>query len=81
MSVARGPSRATPHPLQREGHEQRVDLDQVLRRPAASTGVHEGRRRDAEQAEVRELSGQIFMVEGKGFEPSTSALRTPRSPN
>jgi len=21
------------------------------------------------------------MVEGKGFEPSTSALRTPRSPN
>ena len=22
-----------------------------------------------------------FMVEGKGFEPSTSALRTPRSPN
>jgi len=22
-----------------------------------------------------------MMVEGKGFEPSTSALRTPRSPN
>jgi len=22
-----------------------------------------------------------LMVEGKGFEPSTSALRTPRSPN
>ena len=38
--------------LQRERHEQRVDLDQVLGRPAASTGVHEGRRHDAEQAEV-----------------------------
>ena len=23
----------------------------------------------------------LVMVEGKGFEPSTSALRTPRSPN
>ena len=67
--------------LQRERHEQRVDLDQVLGRPAASTGVHEGRRHDAEQAELRDLTGQIFMVEGKGFEPSTSALRTPRSPN
>ena len=67
--------------LQRERHEQRVDLDQVLGRPAASTGVHEGRRHDAEQSEVRDLSDQIFMVEGKGFEPSTSALRTPRSPN
>src|SRR5207245_10852391 len=30
---------------------------------------------------VRRNSARFQMVEGKGFEPSTSALRTPRSPN
>ena len=67
--------------LERERHEQRVDLDRVLGRSAASTGVHEGRRQDGDATEVRDLSREMLMVEGKGFEPSTSALRTPRSPN
>jgi Phage integrase family len=68
--------------LERERHERRVDLDAVLggvqARPPASTlldagGATEGQRRD--------FPREDSMVEGKGFEPSTSALRTPRSPN
>ena len=68
--------------LERDRHERRVDLDSVFGavhpRPPASTlsdadGVSEG--------QLRDMSREDFMVEGKGFEPSTSALRTPRSPN
>jgi hypothetical protein len=68
--------------LERERHEGPVNLDTVLggghSRPPASTlsdagGVSAGQLRDSPREE--------FMVEGKGFEPSTSALRTPRSPN
>ena len=46
-------------------------------RPAASHCVPPaaGRALSADQR------GGELMVEGKGFEPSTSALRTPRSPN
>src|SRR6266550_223385 len=60
----------------------RVNLDTVLggvhSRPPASTpsdadGPSEG--------QLRDISREVCMVEGKGFEPSTSALRTPRSPN
>ena len=68
--------------LERECHEGRVNLDTVLggvhSRPPASTlsdadGVSAG--------QLRDLPREVCMVEGKGFEPSTSALRTPRSPN
>jgi hypothetical protein len=80
----------------RERHERDVDaLDAVFSttalpgdgsgtpepddsdRPAASHCVPPatGRALSADQR-----SGEL-MVEGKGFEPSTSALRTPRSPN
>jgi integrase len=68
--------------LERERHEQRVDLDRVLAPGSrASTGVHAGADRDAQRDQVRDLLDVSGMVEGKGFEPSTSALRTPRSPN
>jgi hypothetical protein len=68
--------------LERERHERRVDSDSALSavhaRPPASTpsdadGSHEDQPRD--------FPREDFLVEGKGFEPSTSALRTPRSPN
>ena len=68
--------------LERERHERRVDLDTVLGgvqpRPPASTLLDAG---GATEGQLRDTSGEDFMVEGKGFEPSTSALRTPRSPN
>jgi integrase len=68
--------------LERERHEQRVDLDRALSpRSAASTGVHESDAGDAVEDQVRDFPREMLMVEGKGFEPSTSALRTPRSPN
>jgi len=69
-------------PLERERHERRVDLDAVLGgvqpRPPASTLLGAG---DATEGQLRDFLREDFMVEGKGFEPSTSALRTPRSPN
>jgi putative transposase len=59
-----------------------VNLDSVFgavhARPPASTLSDAG---GASERQLRDLSREIFMVEGKGFEPSTSALRTPRSPN
>ncbi len=68
--------------LERERHERRVDLDSVLGgfqpRPPASALADAGA---AIEGQLRDLSREDFMVEGKGFEPSTSALRTPRSPN
>jgi len=68
--------------LERERHERRVDLDAVLgsvrARPPASTLLGAG---DATEGQLRDFPREDFMVEGKGFEPSTSALRTPRSPN
>jgi len=68
--------------LERERHERRVDLDAVLGgvlpRPLASTLLG---ARDATEGQLRDFPRVDFMVEGKGFEPSTSALRTPRSPN
>ena len=68
--------------LERERHERRVDLDAVLGgvqpRPPASTFLDAG---GATEGQLRDTSSEDFMVEGKGFEPSTSALRTPRSPN
>jgi len=68
--------------LERERHERRVDLDAVLGgvlpRPLASTLLG---ARDATEGQLRDVPRVDFMVEGKGFEPSTSALRTPRSPN
>ena len=68
--------------LERERHERRVDLDAVLGvvqpLPPASTFLDAG---GATEGQLRDTSGEDFMVEGKGFEPSTSALRTPRSPN
>src|SRR5215470_3829404 len=58
--------------------EGRVDLDAVLGgvqlRPPASTVLDAG-------GQVRDFPRENLVVEGKGFEPSTSALRTPRSPN
>ena len=68
--------------LERERHERRVDLDSVLGiGSGASTGVHASDAGDAIERQLRDFSRENFMVEGKGFEPSTSALRTPRSPN
>ena len=68
--------------LQRERHERRVDLDSVLAgvhpRPPASISLDAGH---ADERQLGEISCDGLMVEGKGFEPSTSALRTPRSPN
>ena len=64
--------------LERERHEGRVDLDAVLGgvqlRPPASTVLDAG-------GQLRDFPLENLVVEGKGFEPSTSALRTPRSPN
>src|SRR5215468_8014251 len=64
--------------LERERHEGRVDLDAVLGgvqlRPPASTVLDAG-------GQLRDFPRENLVVEGKGFEPSTSALRTPRSPN
>ncbi len=63
-------------------HERRVNLDSVLGgvqlRPPASTIPDAGWPREDQLCGI---SHEDFMVEGKGFEPSTSALRTPRSPN
>ena len=71
--------------LERERHERRVDLDAVLGgvqpRSGASTGVHASDAGAAIEGQLRDFPREDFMVEGKGFEPSTSALRTPRSPN
>ena len=67
--------------LERERHERRVDPNVVLGGSAASTGVHALDAGDGTGSELRETSREDQMVEGKGFEPSTSALRTPRSPN
>ena len=68
--------------LERERHERRVDLDAVLgvvqARPPASTLLDAG---GAPGGQLRDFPREDFVVEGKGFEPSTSALRTPRSPN
>ena len=68
--------------LERERHERRVDLDSVFgavhaRPPASTLSDADG----ASEGQLRDLSREAFLVEGKGFEPSTSALRTPRSPN
>jgi len=68
--------------LERERHERRVNLDSVFegvhaRQPASTLADADG----AGEGQLRDLSREVFMVEGKGFEPSTSALRTPRSPN
>jgi hypothetical protein len=58
--------------------EESQAIDQVLggvhSRPPASMGSDAG-------GQARDFLGEESMVEGKGFEPSTSALRTPRSPN
>ena len=68
--------------LERERHERRVDLDAVLGiGSGASTGVHASDAGAAIEGQLRDFPREDFMVEGKGFEPSTSALRTPRSPN
>jgi len=68
--------------LERERHERRVDLDSVLGiGSGASTGVHASDAGAAIEGHLRDFPREDFMVEGKGFEPSTSALRTPRSPN
>ena len=91
-----GETEGTYGHLVRERHERDVDhLDAVLgavnpvgdgggalesdrcERSAASPGVPRATDRSL-SANQRE--GEL-MVEGKGFEPSTSALRTPRSPN
>ncbi len=59
-----------------------IDLDAVLEgvqaRPPASTFLDAG---GAPERQLRDFPSEDLMVEGKGFEPSTSALRTPRSPN
>ena len=68
--------------LERERHERRVDLDAVLGiGSGASTGVHASDAGTAIEGQRRDFPREDFLVEGKGFEPSTSALRTPRSPN
>jgi hypothetical protein len=68
--------------LERERHEGRVNLDAALgrvhSRPPASTLPDAG---GVSESQLRDISREVFMVEGKGVEPSTSALRTPRSPN
>jgi integrase len=68
--------------LERERHEGRVNLDALLgsvnaRPPASTTSAAGG----ASEGQLRDFPREVYMVEGKGFEPSTSALRTPRSPN
>jgi hypothetical protein len=68
--------------LDRERHERRVDLDPVLGIGSrASTGVHGPDAGGDIEGQLRDVAREDFVVEGKGFEPSTSALRTPRSPN
>jgi hypothetical protein len=58
------------------GHELHalVRRPAVLATPAFAAGTPIG-------GDAPESTRGIRMVEGKGFEPSTSALRTPRSPN
>jgi hypothetical protein len=68
--------------LERERHEGRVTPDMVLGGghsppPASTPSDADG----ASEGQLRDISREVCMVEGKGFEPSTSALRTPRSPN
>jgi hypothetical protein len=79
----------------RENHERDVEtLDLLWPRTAAEDGGEPEESRDsprpAASPYVPLATGQPLsidrseaesMVEGKGFEPSTSALRTPRSPN
>ncbi len=91
-----GETEGTYGHLVRERHEGDVDhLDAVLwavnttgeggeapeshhiERPAASPGVP----LTASALLNADQQGEGLVVEGKGFEPSTSALRTPRSPN
>jgi integrase len=91
-----GETEGTYGHLVHERHERDVDhLDAVLEaaaraydgcgtlesddseRPAASPGVPPA---TARSLSVDQRGGES-VVEGKGFEPSTSALRTPRSPN
>jgi integrase len=82
--------------LVREHHERDVDaLDVGFRSALGPDDDEEGRefqgpRRPAASHCVPPVTGGLlsadqseeeWMVEGKGFEPSTSALRTPRSPN
>ena len=45
------------------------------------TGIDVSVADSALRKSMRDFDALVFMVEGKGFEPSTSALRTPRSPN
>ncbi|HET7854627.1 MAG TPA: hypothetical protein VFM04_09250, partial [Candidatus Methylomirabilis sp.] len=63
--------------LEPERRERRVDLDSILAgvqpRPPASTILDAGGPREDQ---LRDIAREEFMVEGKGFEPSTSALRT-----
>ena len=94
--VSIGETEGTYGHLVREHHERDVDALDAALWPAAAPqddgGTREslGHRRPATShcvppAAGRSLStdqsGGELMVEGKGFEPSTSALRTPRSPN
>jgi len=91
-----GETEGTYGHLVREHHERDVDALEVAfraamvsdddsgtpesldsRRPAASHCVPPA----AGQSLSADQSDEESMVEGKGFEPSTSALRTPRSPN
>jgi integrase len=91
-----GETEGTYGHLVREHHERGVDALDAALWPAAPSEDGDGRpesvhsRRPAASPYVppatgrplsADRSGEDFMVEGKGFEPSTSALRTPRSPN
>jgi len=91
-----GETEGTYGHLVREHHERDVDALEVAFRAAMApdddggTGESLDSRRPAASHCVPPAAGQSLsadqsdeesMVEGKGFEPSTSALRTPRSPN
>ncbi len=58
--------------LERERHERRVDLDSVFgaahpRPPASTLSDADGARED----QLRDMSREVLMVEGKGFEPQS----------
>ena len=91
-----GETEGTYGHLVREHHERGVDAFDTALWPATSPEDGDGTpesldsRRPAASPYVppatcrplsADQSGEELMVEGKGFEPSTSALRTPRSPN
>jgi len=91
-----GETEGTYGHLVREQHERDVDALEAALWPPASPGEGDGTGESADPrrpvashcvppAPGRPRSarprGEESMVEGKGFEPSTSALRTPRSPN